>query len=128
MIGQHREKQVDRAHPGEALLLHAPENGDPPRWQEVVSCAEAKHYAIPSFFEEFRHCGRDECHSEAASDKLHGVLNFAYLERSSALKATPHEYLIDESSEGAVGSQVDKDLLGECFERHAAARGKWMIA
>jgi hypothetical protein len=76
MIGQHREKQFDGAHPGEALLLHMPENGDPPRWQEVVSCAEAKHYAVPSFFEECRHCGRDECDSYGGSDpglSLRGV-------------------------------------------------------
>ena len=71
MVGQHREKQVDGANPGQALLLHAPKNGDPPRWQEAASCAEAKHHAVPSFFEGFCHCGRDDCDSEAASDKVH---------------------------------------------------------
>ena len=102
MIGQHHEKQVDGAHPGEALLLHAPENGDPPRWQAVVSSAHAKRHAVPSFFEWFCHCGRDDCDSEAVSEKLRDGLNIV-------LKGNPNKSL---TTGGCEGVQMRMRALG----------------
>ena len=52
----------------------------------------------------------------------------AYLERCGALEMLLGKYFIDESSEGAVARQVDKDLIGECLDCHAAARGQRVIA
>ena len=38
------------------------------------------------------------------------------------------KYSIDESSEGEVAPQVDKDLIGECLDCHAVTRGQRVIA
>ena len=127
LIGQLIEKQVDGVRPAETFLL-PPENGDPPRWQAVVSSANAKRHAAPRFCEGSRHCRRHDCDSKAVGDKLHGGMNIAYLEHYSALDAMLRKYFIDEPSEGAVGRQIDEDLLGKHLERHQAARGQWVIA
>src|SRR5580658_7093752 len=113
MIGQLIKKQVDGVRPGVALLLRPPENSDPPCRQAAVSSADAQHHAAQRFGKGYCQCGRHDRDSEAASDKLHGGLNFAYLERCSALEVMLGKYFIDESSEGAVARQVDKDLIGE---------------
>jgi hypothetical protein len=85
MIGQLNEKQVDSVHPGDASRLCPPENNDPPVEQAAVSSADAEHGAAPRLFEGSCHSGRDDCDSEARSDKLHDGLNFPYLERCGAL-------------------------------------------
>src|ERR1700678_327756 len=128
MIGQQREKQVDGVRSGVALLLRPPENSDPPGRQAAVSAADAQHHAAPGFCKGSCECGRHDRDSEAVSDKLHGDSNFAYLERCGALEVMLGKYFIDESSEGAVARQVDKDLIGECLDGHAAARGQRVIA
>lgn len=121
MIGQLFEKQVDSVRPGEALFLRRPENSDPPGGQEAVSSADAEHHTAPRFFKGSCHCGRDDGDSQAASDKLHRGLNIAYLERCRALKVMLGKHSIDESSEGAVRRQIDKDLVGECLDGHAVS-------
>jgi hypothetical protein len=108
--------------------LLPPENGDAPRWQALVSSANAKRHAAPRFCEGSRHCRRHDCDSKAVGGKLHGGLNIAYLERCGALDATLRQYFIDEPSEGAVGRQIDEELLGERLGRHQVARGQWVIA
>jgi hypothetical protein len=127
LIGQLIEKQIDGVRPAETFLL-PPENGDPPRWQALVSSANAMRHASPRFCEGSRYCRRHDCDSKAVSDKLHGGLNIASFERCSALDVTLRKYFIDEPSEGAVGRQIDEDLLGKRLERHQAARCQWVIA
>src|ERR1700677_2928517 len=128
MIGHHREKQVDGVRSAVALLLRPREDSDPPGRQAAVSSADAQHHAAPRFCKGSCECGRDDRDSEAVSDKLHGDSNFAYLERCGALEVMLGKYFIDESSEGEVARQVDKDLFGECLDCHAAARGQRVIA
>src|ERR1700691_3310828 len=108
MIGQLSEKQVDSVRPGDAFLLCPPENNDPPVGQAAVSSADAEHDATPGFFEGSCQSGRDDCDSEARSDKLHDGLNFAYLERCGALKVMLRKHFIDKSSEGTVERQIYK--------------------
>src|ERR1700722_3113434 len=91
LIGQLFEKQVDGVRPAETFLL-PPENGDPPRWQAVVSSANAKRHDAPKFCEGSRHCRRHDCDSKAVGDKLHGGMNIAYLEHYSALDAMLRKY------------------------------------
>src|ERR1700721_454199 len=102
--------------------------GGPPRRQAVVSSANAKRHAAPRFCEGSRHCRRHDCDSKAVGDKLHGGLNIAYLERRRAFDAMLRKYFVDKPSEGAVGRQIDEDLLGKLLERPQAARGQWVIA
>jgi hypothetical protein len=108
MIGQLIEKQVDSVRPGKALLLRPPENSDPPGGQAAVSSADAEHHTAPGFCEGSCQRGRDDRDSEAGSDKLHGGLNIAYLERCGALKVMLRKHFIDKSSEGTVERQIYK--------------------
>jgi hypothetical protein len=128
LIGQLIKKQLDGVRSGSGLLLRPPENSDSPCRQAAVSSADAQHHAAPRFCKGSCQCGRDNRDSEAVSDKLHGGLNFAYFERCGALEVMLGKYFIDESSESAVARQVDKDLIGECLDCHAAARGQKVIA